>query len=281
MFLNPNELENKILYHYTTPEGLLGILQSDSVKLRLTKASALNDMMEGKILKERYKSVCTKLYREGKMNKKEYEFLMENTKLDNNGELKESEYRKMYICSFSLERDSLPMWNYYVKGGGYQGYNIGFQNPFIWCELSDNYLIHRFLRICKVEYSEEILESLLMECIDSVHKSPEYFGEIYGDVYSALSWGALEHKLECFSHEKEIRLIYTASDEDEEKIQYRTKNGVLIPYIEIPFFKETVKEITIGPLVERELAVENLKEFLDLRGYKNIDIKVSNVPIRY
>lgn len=100
MFLNSNELENKILYHYTTPEGLLGILQSDSVKLRLTKASALNDMMEGKILKERYKSVCTKLYREGKMNKKEYEFLMENTKLDNNGELKESEYRKMYICSF-------------------------------------------------------------------------------------------------------------------------------------------------------------------------------------
>lgn len=76
-------------------------------------------------------------------------------------------------------------------------------------------------------------------------------------------------------------MIYTASDEDEEKIQYRTKNGVLIPYIEIPFFKETVKEITIGPLVERELAVENLKEFLDLRGYKNIDIKVSNVPIRY
>lgn len=147
--------------------------------------------------------------------------------------------------------------------------------------MSDNYLIHRFLRICKVEYSEEILESLLMECIDSVHESPEYFGEIYGDVYSALSWGALEHKLECFSHEKEVRLIYTASDEDEEKIQYRTKNGVLIPYIEIPFFKETVKEITIGPLVERELAVENLKEFLDLRGYKNIDIKVSNVPIRY
>lgn len=130
MFLNSNELENKILYHYTTPEGLLGILQSDSVKLRLTKASALNDMMEGKILKERYKSVCTKLYREGKMNKKEYEFLMENTKLDNNGELKESEYRKMYICSFSLERDSLPMWNYYVKGGGYQGYNIGFSKSF-------------------------------------------------------------------------------------------------------------------------------------------------------
>lgn len=30
MFLNSNELENKILYHYTTPEGLLGILQSDS-----------------------------------------------------------------------------------------------------------------------------------------------------------------------------------------------------------------------------------------------------------
>ena len=281
MFLNSKELENKILYHYTTPEGLLGILQSDSVKLRLTKASALNDMMEGKILKERYKSVCAKLYQKGKMNRKEYDFLIENVKLDNNGELKESEHRKMYVCSFSLEKDSLPMWNYYVKGDGYQGYNIGFRNPFIHCELSDDFLIKRILQMCKVIYSEDILESLLTECVDSVHKSPKSFEEIYGDIYPAFSWGALEHKLECFSHEKEVRLIYTASDGDEEKIQYRTKNGVLIPYIEIPFFKETVKEITIGPLVERKLAVENLKEFLDLRGYKDIDIKVSNVPIRY
>ena len=77
--------------------------------------------------------------------------------------------------------------------------------------------------------------------------------------------------------------MFLDSKELENKIlyHYRTKNGVLVPYIEIPFFKETVKEITIGPLVERELAVENLKEFLDLRGYKDIDIKVSNVPIRY
>lgn len=126
MFLNSNELENKILYHYTTPEGLLGILQSDSVKLRLTKASALNDMMEGKILKERYKSVCTKLYREGKMNKKEYEFLMENTKLDNNGELKESEYRKCTYAVFHLKEILYQCGIIMLKGGGYQGYNIGF-----------------------------------------------------------------------------------------------------------------------------------------------------------
>lgn len=31
-----------------------------------------------------------------------------------------------YLCSFSKNKDSLAMWNYYSKGNKYEGFNIGF-----------------------------------------------------------------------------------------------------------------------------------------------------------
>lgn len=59
MFLYQEEdLDNTMLYHYTTPEGLLGILQEDGVKLHFTKFTALNDKMEGKVLQKRFLAIC-------------------------------------------------------------------------------------------------------------------------------------------------------------------------------------------------------------------------------
>ena len=73
----------------------------------------------------------------------------------------------------------------------------------------------------------------------------------------------------------------SAAPEEKKDIKYKVKNGVLVPYLELKFDKAAIEEITVGPLIEQDLAVKNLREFLEQRGYSDVDIKVSEIPIRY
>lgn len=57
--------------------------------------------------------------------------------------------------------------------------------------------------------------------------------------------------------------------------------GIEILTEKVELLRETVQEITVGPLIEQDLAVKNLREFLEQRGYSDVDIKVSEIPIRY
>ena len=63
---------------------------------------------------------------------------------------------------------------------------------------------------------------------------------------------------------------------------FKTKNGVIIPYIEVEIPKEALKEIIIGPTNKQDLAIESVLHFLSINGYdwKNISVKMSKVPYR-
>ncbi len=285
MFLyQEKDLDNTMLYHYTTPEGLLGILQEDGVKLHFTKFTALNDKMEGKVLQKRFLTICERLYSEKVIEKREVNQLLKYVNFETGkfrcfleGKWQELNFEDTFVCSFSLQQDSLPMWNYYVKNGSYQGYNIGFRNPYFCCDVSEDDILADILQVCEVLYSDKELEVLVRESQDILKK----FGEDLTNLLHDLHYGVLQHKESCFAHEQEVRLIYTANPKKKKQIKYKVKNGVLVPYIEVELLRETVQEITVGPLIEQDLAVKNLREFLEQRGYSDVDIKVSEIPIRY
>ena len=285
MFLyQEKDLDNTMLYHYTTPEGLLGILQKEEVNLHFTKFTALNDKMEGKVLQKRFLAICERLYREKVIDKREIDNLLEYVNFETgifrcflDGKWQELNFEDTFVCSFSLQQDSLPMWNYYVKNGGYQGYNIGFRNPYFCCDVPEDDINQNILQICQVLYSDKELEVLVRESQDILKKCGEDLTNLLHDLH----YGVLQHKESCFAHEQEVRLIYTANPKKKKQIKYKVKNGVLVPYIEVKLMRETVQEITVGPLIEQDLAVKNLREFLEQRGYPDVDIKVSEIPIRY
>jgi len=91
-------------------------------------------------------------------------------------------------------------------------------------------------------------------------------------------------KDEHFSHEKEVRAILKIpKDRDisnELTTKYRTGNGYIIPYVEVPVPKEAITSVTVGPLLEKELAKKNVKEMLESRGY-SCDVYTSEIPIRF
>lgn len=121
------------IYHYTSPNGLLGILGEDGLVFRFTRYDCVNDTSEGKHVLECYTKSCEELLDTSEIDYEFYNsikditpsnkrFLIFNTGQHTIG--KESSF-EAYLCCFTLEQDSLPMWNYYVKNGHYQGYNIG------------------------------------------------------------------------------------------------------------------------------------------------------------
>ena len=111
------------VYHYTSPEGLVSILNNKT--FRFTDCQFFNDKLEYNYIK---RPLCAAI------NKVKNKLLNKDLIEDVNNWLTEkyemtyyTDKFKMryYVFSTSIKGDSLNMWNYYLKNGKYQGYNIG------------------------------------------------------------------------------------------------------------------------------------------------------------
>lgn len=98
------------IYHYTSIGGLQGILGG---KLRFTHIGYMNDRDEvvagSEALRDFALQNCDDAFAQAISHE-----------ADRNKDM------SAYVCCFSLERDSLAMWNYYTKDVNNQGYNLVF-----------------------------------------------------------------------------------------------------------------------------------------------------------
>ena len=104
-----------------------------------------------------------------------------------------------------------------------------------------------------------------------------------GDIASILSSRSIQFKNKAFSHEKEVRLVYW-EPEDTNDIEFNKETmnyGIIIPYLKITFSKEQIKSLRIGPLIQKDVAEESAREMFASKGFYNIKIDHSNIPIRY
>ncbi|MBM6841918.1 hypothetical protein H6A03_10285 [[Clostridium] spiroforme] len=102
--------KKKPIFHYTSIAGLEGILKSK--KLRFTNIKYMND-------KDEIIAGIDSFVKTFKVSE----------------EIKEQLYKgfnddgiQRFVCCFSLEQDSLPLWNYYTKDINNNGYNIEFDH---------------------------------------------------------------------------------------------------------------------------------------------------------
>lgn len=100
----------KPIFHYTSIGGLQGILSSKT--LRFTNIKYMNDKDEIIAGLDSIAKACS-------ASEEERENLL--SAFISHG-------TQTFVCCFSLEEDSLPMWNYYTKEINNQGYNIEFDD---------------------------------------------------------------------------------------------------------------------------------------------------------
>lgn len=100
--------EDKTIFHYTSVNGLEGILSKN--ELYFTNIRYMNDKDEISVGLHSVAKACG-------ANQEDEERLKKLIGID----------EQIFICCFSLDGDSLPMWNYYTKDSTNKGYNIEFE----------------------------------------------------------------------------------------------------------------------------------------------------------
>lgn len=264
------------LFHYTTIQGLFGIVESNC--FWLTNIEYMNDLSETKYASELIKKMLFDI-----CEKVEYSYdFVDYLKHINNIE---SNYEECYIACFSSDGDSLPMWIMYGK-------EIGVAIEIDLC--SDiNFDFGKKCYFKDMIYDEKVLYSFVNKVFDMYHEEYIYLKKykdikkyIIEDMVRDLIFNILLYKTNIknknFIHEKETRLLYIYDESAE--IKYRVKNKLIIPYVEIPIKrtdtkKIPIKSIIVGPGEEQNIIRNSIKKYLESRGY-NVEIKLSTIPYR-
>ena len=136
---------------------------------------------------------------------------------------------------------------------------------------------------------EQIVEYIIME---SYQNTEESLDQRYSDLMTNVLPLRLVMKKNCFSYEKEIRLVIDYSEVNKNEsdiydigeIQFRNKNGIIIPFFDVTFKEKRVfKSCNLAPTMPYDLSRTGLETMLKTNGYalEEVSIDKSTIPVRY
>lgn len=160
----------KEFYHYTSAESLVNIIRDN--KLRFTDCMFLNDKEEYSYFK---KLICSMQENDSYSNevksvlKQMSEFLTDENEesfLTSEGSSLTFHRGQYFVFCGSLDKDSLPLWNYYVKSDNYTGYSLGINLDILLSSLRE---LNRDCFLGKVVYDKKTQEKIVLDFIDEAH----------------------------------------------------------------------------------------------------------------
>ena len=270
------------IFHYTSPEGLIGIIENKN--LWFTNIYFLNDNNE---IFYTYKLIL-KLLSEPNLDIDEQlkEMIIGrcNYMLGNNYFPSESEVwlrPNYYIASFSTNDDNLALWNYYTKSET-TGYNI--------CFNSDVFMPSSFIQGVVCYDTKEQIE-MLKNSIYAANEEYKTNKQTWENLWNNFIIYSLFFKDKKYSLESEYRVIYSVTNNEGEceKCSFRNKNGLIIPYIEVAFEElqkiipsvKPIKSIKISPLNNGEITRYGVSRLITAKGFEYIDVSSSGIDMKY
>ncbi|MBE5885422.1 MAG: DUF2971 domain-containing protein [Lachnospiraceae bacterium] len=96
-------------------------------------------------------------------------------------------------------------------------------------------------------------------------------------------------KNKTFESEKEIRIVIQIPDDKmkdiQDKIKFRTCNGILVPYLEMEFGTEAIDGFNLSPTLKNDIVERGLRKYIDCCGFDinkmEYGIQKSQIPLRY
>ena len=278
---------NTVLYHYTSPAGLLGIFNSS--ELWFSDSDFLNDSSESDYFHDIYGQAnpfSGTVRKEDRFRFNAQMFSYYHTSSYSSPRVTANRIKETrYILSLSLDRDNLNLWSYYTKNANGIGYSIGLKEnaiEFLFRRDSDETLLSG-----KVIYDPEKQRQLLSELSDD-------YWQLYSKLKHTYQREYLFEKLEdnvvrysvfmknpLFAHENEYRVavIRLGVNSTQQRL-FREMNGAFIPYITQSINLRDVVEVGISPTHRTEFVTRSLSELLVAKGI-DATIYNSEVPLRY
>jgi len=263
------------IYHYTTREGLLGILRDRA--MWATKIHYLNDASE--LLRPLHIAEQVVANFEKSMEKEtaEKRALGEDIALHMSYDIEVNQHINICVASFCEKKDLLSQWRAYGVSG--LSYCIGFDRE----KLEKDVTQYSFaLNPCEyynaIDYQhkvEEFITQIIKKSMNEKNNHPTFIDEF-------LKFAA-QMKLDFFVEEKEWRIVSNRPlSFTDNKFDFRLGKTMVIPHYVLPLDLSSVVEIMVGPCPNPELAKDTLHGLV----YKfnlNINpgmVEVSTIPYR-
>lgn len=264
-------MKSKILYHYTSLETLVKILdvKEEQITLRATDIRFLNDPSEYLFGRNFIYDSLKKYERKNKINR--------NDSIRNNikkiEEFGDKNGYTPFVISFSEDDNNLPMWRTYGKDG--LGIAIGFD----FNSIENPINISKEHYILKCEYDDKkILKKLDDFWSNNYNTIRTESAPVFFSLAQIIKHLNISIKCPEYIYEKEWRLYCI---DQERKSKYKTTGKSIIPFIEFTLPKSSLKEISIGPCLEQSIIEAGINQLLYDRKYdSNIKIKKSKLSYR-
>ncbi|WP_172651147.1 DUF2971 domain-containing protein [Rhodococcus opacus] len=283
----------RLLYHYTSADALLSILQNQV--LWATDTRYLNDTRE---LRHGSASMINALRRAANQfnpgpkktvtdaQTAQAVTLRFTAKTLADGELFEkNQLGDAYIACFCEDGDQLGQWRGYGANGG--GFAIGFQTDALETlahELQpdgDTRYIAPVGKPQQVIYNPKEIKQRCKDVVASIlafGPNADPFGTGGFDAYRICLPHLAFMKHEAFAHEKEWRVLLI--NNAKRNLKFRSGPIGVIPYIEMEFGHRAVKEVVVGPGPHPQLRKQAVDQLLETAGYKDVRVRLSEVPYR-
>ncbi|MEH6824747.1 MAG: DUF2971 domain-containing protein [Motiliproteus sp.] len=289
------------LYHYTSAEGIIGIIESDS--MWATDVSYLNDSSEVKHSLRVFENIILDKEKEP-LSDVAMEFLNQ-AKQNFNPFIGAF---TPYILCFCCDNDLLSQWRGYANSGG--GYCIGLSGQAI-NRSSINNVDPRKFKLIPVVYDEnrqyDEMKELLDDICNSLDKITHGISPSLGmaailsclcELKYHLSTMLCTYKNNSFSEENEWRLIFIERSSYSKGTKIRSGQFGLVPYVPIRLVAKNTSQlkhtpitsVMIGPTIKDKQQIRPLNLLLNNNdfsshhtGYKwrGVHINVSKIPLRY
>jgi Protein of unknown function (DUF2971) len=278
--------EPEILYHYTTAIGLMGIVQSQT--LRATNAEFLNDAQELQFGRPQVHDALLKQADElsphsgaGDANTSRASVMRSAAyELAPDGLSAGRQYHFVYVACFCEAGDLLSQWRSYGASGGY---TVGFRTSHLRLvqpaemEVRDSMTeeIEESATLVKVRYGDAAVEEAVTSVLGSVAPKPvSHLGVIgFHRAQSVVLPALAGIKHAAFSEEREWRLVVVSGPH---KPSFRVGPLGVTPYIGLRYPTEAIAEIVIGPGPEQRFREQEV----ELLVGENVTVRSSSAPFR-
>lgn len=287
------------IYHYTLPSAFQNIIEKG--QLRFTDKLYLNDKSEGiyslQVCLDNIDNVA------GQWEQKHKELLIAKINIikDHFSEYFSDKMFYLYQCSFSLNGDSLCLWNYYSKNIGIQGYNLQFDSAILNDSLElksklENGEVPSFI-YGKVIYNKQKQIKIICDIAKVFYdfwkeekKNDANINSIIDYFIDKIIFIGTFFKDEHFSVEEEYRFaIKIYMDENgqyltlKNELSFFEKSGLFIPYIDVDFKHSALLSVGVSPTIDSESAKDCVMRIaVNYPNLKKKDsIRFSEIPIRY
>lgn len=257
-----------MIYHYTDLNAATSI--ANNAQMWLTDYRFLNDKEE---FKQGFEVLLEALgsYQDnsGKYNPEFFYTLSRAIEFIRGDNFSNFEGNNIFVSSFSKTPDLLSQWRSYGM------YCLELDADFFRDEgvsvLECIYLHDRREALDKA--NEIICNEFMPVLFDTWKENRPYLIDMV--LSSLLEIHALSFKHAAFADEDEVRFVLSCAPDDE-KIKFRVKGQLLIPYVSFDFDPELLKTIIVGPVDNQELAYESLSMFA-----RKVKRKVQESNIEY